>query len=306
MSAALSTAFITGGAGFVGGRVLRALTARGVEVRALHRGRAAIPPNLAALPGVEWVTGDLLQPAGWAERLAGCDAVFHLAAHYSAHADDAGLLYRINTGGTRALLAAAAAVGVPTVIHTSTVGTIGRRADGSPPDEDTPFNLWATGSAYVRSKWLGEAVARWWAGRGLRVMIVHPTAPVGAGDHKPTATGQRIVDFLAGRRPDYPAGGINLCPVQDIADGHLLAAEHGQPGRAYILGHTAGNLDEAAFLGLLAETSGRPIPPAPSTRRARGPLSLTADPRRALQELGMPQTSLRAAFAEAVVYAARS
>lgn len=304
MSAALSTAFVTGGAGFVGGRVLRALAARGVEVRALHRG--PLPSELATLAGIEWVMGDLLQPAGWAERLVGCGAVFHLAARYSAHAADAALLYRINTGGTRALLAAAATAGVSTVIHTSTIGTIGRRGDGLPPDEHIPFNLWSTASAYVRSKWLGEAVARWWAARGLRVMIVHPTAPVGAGDHKPTATGQRIVDFLAGQRPDYPAGGINFCPVQNIADGHLLAAAHGQPGRAYILGHTAGNLDEGTFLDLLAKVSGHPIPPALSTRRPRGPQSLAADPRRAVQELGMPQTSLHAAFAEAVAFAART
>ena len=111
------------------------------------------------------------------------------------------------------------------------------------------------------------------------------------------------MDFLAGRRPSYPAGGINFCPLHDIAAGHVLAARRGQAGRRYILGHAAGNLDEAGFLQLMAELSGRPIPALQPARTGRGPISLTADPRRAIVELGLPQSDLRAAFAEAIAYA---
>lgn len=295
------TAFVTGAAGFVGAHVVQRLLAEGVAVRALAR---RIPPAEGpTIAAVEWIQGDLLAPQAWTHRLAGCDVVFHVAALYSARAEDARQLYAVNVGGTQAVMRAAADAGVARVVHTSTVGTLGRPADGSAPDEEVPFNLWATASDYVRSKWLGEAVALWWNSRGLPVVVVHPTAPVGAGDHKPTATGQRIVDFLAGRRPDFPSGGMNLCPVADIAAGHWLAARFGRPGRRYILGHAAGNLDEAAFLALLAQVSGRPIPPA--ERRPAGgrrPLSLTANPRRAIAELGMPQSDLRAALAEAVAY----
>jgi dihydroflavonol-4-reductase len=120
------------------------------------------------------------------------------------------------------------------------------------------------------------------------------------GDRRPSATGQRVVDFLAGRRPDYPSGGMNLCPVDDIAAGHLLAAQRGQPGRRYILGHTAGNLDEAGFLALLAQVSGLPIPPPAGPPASRRPLSLTANPQRAVAELGLPQSDLAAAVAAAV------
>jgi dihydroflavonol-4-reductase len=285
---------------------VRQLLADGVQVRALVR-RTTTAHDLNAL-AVELVEGDLRTPEPWAPRLRGCDTVFHVAALYSADPADAPGLYAVNVGGTQAVLQAAAAAGVGRVVHTSTIGAIGRPPDGSLPTERTTFNLWATASNYVRSKWLGEAAALWWQQRGLPVVVVHPTAPVGSGDRKPTATGQRIVDFLAGRRPDYPAGGMNLCPVQDIAQGHLLAARHGQPGERYILGHQQGNLDETGFLQLLSEISGgrgfapqqvrRSQPPKGGSR----PLALTADPSRAIVELGLPQSDLRTALAEAVAF----
>lgn len=292
------TAFVTGAAGFVGSHVVRALLAAGVDVRALVR-RAAAAVALAGLD-LELVEGDLLQPAGWSPRLAGCDTLFHLAAFYSIQPADAQRLYAVNVGGAQAVLQAAAGAGVGCVVHTSTIGVIGRPADGSLPDEDTPFNLWRTGSNYVRSKWLGEAAALWWHERGLPVVVVHPTGPIGAGDAKPTATGQRVQDFLAGRRPDFPPGGMNLCPVGDIAAGHLLAARRGQPGQRYILGHAAGNLSEQAFLALLAQASGLPTPRAEPRPAGRRPWALTANPARAIRELGLPQGDLGAALVEAV------
>lgn len=294
----LNCAFVTGGDGFVGSHLVRQLLLRGVQVRALTRRGAA---GRDGLPNeVEWVTGDLLEPDAWRGRLSGCDVLFHVAASYSPRPEDARQMHAVNVTGTRHVMQAAAAAGVSRVVHTSTIGVVGRPADGSLPDERTPFNLWRTGSEYVRSKWLGEAAALLWNRRGLEVVVVQPTAPVGAGDTKPTATGQRFVDFAAGRRPDYPTGGMNLCPVQDIAAGHILAAELGQPGQRYILGHRAGNLSEEAFLALLSEVSGLPAPPAAARTSGKRPASLTADPSRAIEELGLPQSSLREAFAAAV------
>ena len=297
--AELRCAFVTGGDGFVGSHLLRHLLIRGVQVRALtRRGAAAGREDLPV--DVEWVTGDLLEPDPWRGRLTGCDALFHVAAFYSPRPEDARQMHAVNVTGTRNVLEAAAAAGVSRVVHTSTIGVVGRPVDGSLPDENTPFNLWHTGSEYVRSKWLGEAAALLWASRGLDVVVVQPTAPVGSGDTKPTATGQRFADFMAGQRPDYPTGGMNLCPVQDIAVGHILAAELGQSGQRYILGHHAGNLSEEAFLALLSDVSGLPVPPAAQRSGGRRPSSLTADPGRAIEELGLPQSSLREAFAAAV------
>jgi dihydroflavonol-4-reductase len=293
--------FLTGGNGFVGGHVARALVAAGARVTALVRPGSSLGA-LADLP-VAVVRGDLARPADWRETLSGCRVCIHLAALY-AGADRAEDMMAVNVDATAALLAACAAAGVARVVHTSTIGTAGRPADRGLPDEATPFNLWDQASGYVRSKYLGEQVARAWNGAGLEVVIVKPAAPVGAGDARPTVTGRRIIAALRGQVTPYPAGGINHAPVADIAAGHLLAAERGAPGRAYILGHREGNLDHAAFLRLVAEAAGAPMLRAPRRTVNSGSLpdALTADPARAISELGMPQGSLRAAFGEAVAW----
>jgi dihydroflavonol-4-reductase len=300
-----SRVFLTGGSGFVGGYVAQALVAAGAEVVALLR-PGAPPGALGGLP-LRFSRGDLTEPSSWIGDLRGCRFCFHVAALYGGQ-DRAAAMYAVNARATGALLAACAEAGVARFIHTSTIGTVGRPSGGGSaalPDESTPFNLWEHGSHYVRSKRLGELLAHAWSGAGLDVVVVKPAAPVGARDggagRQPSATGRRILAALRGQPFSYPAGGINHAPVRDIAAGHLLAAQRGEPGHAYILGHAQGNLDRAAFVRLL----GLPADPgAPSgAQPARvGPEALTADPRRAIRELGLPQSDLAAAFAEAAAW----
>jgi dihydroflavonol-4-reductase len=101
-------------------------------------------------------------------------------------------------------------------------------------------------------------VAREWADKGLPIVIVNPSAPVGEGDVKPTATGQMIVDFLAGRMAATVDTGLNLIDVRDVAVGHLLAAEKGRVGERYILGNR--NLTLVEILDRLSTIAGRPAP----------------------------------------------
>jgi nucleoside-diphosphate-sugar epimerase len=290
-----SRVFLTGGSGFVGGYVARALIDAGAEVFALLR--PGSPPGALAQLKLHCVRGDLAEPAYWSEVLRGCRFCFNVAALY-AGADHAAAMYAVNVRATGALLAACAEAGVARFIHTSTIGTVGRPSNGSLPDESTPFNQWDQVSHYARSKWMGELVARSWNGAGMDVVIVKPAAPVGPGDgaanRPPSATGRRMLAALRGEKFAYPAGGINHAPVQDIAAGHLLAAERGEGGECYILGHAQGNLDRDAFLRLVK------VPHASAANY--GPEALTANPARAIVELGLPQSDLSAAFAAAVDY----
>lgn len=295
-----SRVFLTGGNGFVGGYVARALAQAGALVVALVR-PGSRPGMLAQVPGIQIVRGDLVDPSTWSNALAGCRACFHVAALY-APAEQAAAMTATNVRGTSALLAACVAAGIGRFIHTSTIGTAGRPpadSDGTLPDETTPFNLWDQASHYVRSKYVGELVARSWGGAGIDVIVVKPTAPVGAGDARPTATGRRILAALQAKPLPYPAGGINYAPVTDIAAGHVLAAERGRTGETYILGHCKGNLDEVAFLHLV---TGQVSAGKPASHGAGLLAGLTANPEKAVRELGMPQSDLGAAFAESVAW----
>ena len=310
----LRVAVVTGANGFLGAHLVRALLRHGVAVRALVRPTA----NLHVLEGldIDIRRGELTDIGFLRETLQGADVLFHLAAVYSQDPRDIGLMYRVNVGLVRALIRLAWEMGLRRIVHTSTIGTIGRREDGEPPDESVPFNLWNEASHYVRSKHLGEIAALTWAQMGAPVIIVNPTAPVGAYDWRPTATGRRILAVLRGEIPSYPPGGMNVVPARDVAEGMILAALHGQPATRYILGHQKGNLSLDQFIHMVAQAAGiaPPITPhRPSPRRwwtrwrrrhrhrkAGGPYALTANPRRAVEELGMPQSDLPAAFAEAV------
>lgn len=302
---------VTGATGFVGMWVVRELLKEGAEVRALVRPNSD-RRNLAGLQ-VEIVEGDLRDRGSLIAALNGCDELYHVAAFYSTAEEDGPTLYEINVGGTKAILKAARLAGVRRIVYTSTIGTIGLPADGSLPTEDMEFNLWDTSSHYARSKYLAEMVARSMAQEGLPVVIVNPCAPVGAGDVKPSSTGQRIVDYLRGRVPSFLEGGINFVSVRDVAAGHVLAARRGQPGRRYILGNLQGNLKREDFYRLMEKVSGVHPPQEAQHRslrhiigrRPRGhlgtqPAALTCYPIRAVEELGLPQTPLEEAFAEAV------
>lgn len=157
--------------------------------------------------------------------------------------------------GTRNVMQAASQAGVSRVVYTSSIATLGLNEDRSPADETTPVSLDFMLGPYKRSKFMAEGVAREYAQRGLPVIIVNPSAPIGVGDYKPTATGQLVVDFLNGRMFGYVDTGLNIVDVEDVAAGHLLAAKRGQVGEHYILGGE--NLTLKQVLDLLSEIIGR-------------------------------------------------
>ena len=180
---------------------------------------------------------------------------------------------------------------------------------------------------YKRSKWQAEEVASELARKGLPVIIVNPTAPIGPRDVKPTPTGQIIVDFLNRKLPAYLDTGLNWVHVRDVAVGHILAAEKGRFGERYILGNAEGNWTMRETLAVLEEITGIPAPKMQipywvalavayvnetiafaHRRPPKAPLAgvrmakykMWFNPAKAIRELGLPQTPPRQAFADAV------
>ncbi|MGC2432541.1 MAG: hopanoid-associated sugar epimerase, partial [Desulfobaccales bacterium] len=243
------------GTGFVGRAVVLELLAQKRAVRVLARDPRH--PALEGLP-VEVAQGDLRDRASLDAALSGCSRLFHLAADYRLWVPHPEEMYLTNVGGTENLLAAALAQGVERVVYTSTVGTLGNPGDGTPGTEATPVSMNEMVGHYKRSKFLAERAALAFASRGLPLVVVNPSTPVGPWDWRPTPTGQMIVDFLKGRMPAYLETGLNLIHVADVARGHLLAEAKGQVAEKYILGHE--NLSLSRIFQLLAEISGRPAP----------------------------------------------
>src|SRR5579884_2152584 len=227
-------AFVTGATGFVGTHVARALLAGGSDLRLLLR-PTSDTRNLEDL-NAERVTGDLLQPESLAKAMAGCDAVFHVAADYRLWLRDPAPMYRANVEGTRAVIRAARSAGVRRLLITSSVATIGFRRNGVPSDEASPVSLAEMVGHYKRSKFMAEQAAMEAAREGTDLVIVNPTTPVGERDIKPTPTGRIVVDFLKRKFPAYVDTGLNLVDVAEVARGHVAAMEKGRPGERYILG----------------------------------------------------------------------
>jgi dihydroflavonol-4-reductase len=249
-------AFITGATGFIGGNLVRALLSDGHQVRALVR-RNSDRRNLTGLP-LELVEGELDNQAQLVEQIAGCEVVFHVAAHYSLWAKDSAAIYRANVTGTETILAAAQTVGVQRFVHTSSVAAIGVPPAGTAATEATQTTVEALVSDYKKSKFLAEQAALRAANNGLDVVIVNPSTPIGAYDVKPTPTGEIILRFLQDRMPAYVHTGLNLIDVEDVARGHILAWQKGRTGERYILGHR--NLTLQAMLQMLAAITGKPAP----------------------------------------------
>jgi len=246
---------LTGGTGFVGAHLSRALVERGGRVRCLVRSDSRLD-NLEGLD-VELVLGDLRDPESLRRAVAGCTEVYHCAADYRLWAPDPAQIYETNVEGTRNVLEAAATAGAR-VVYTSSVGALGLHSDGTSADENTPVTVDDMIGHYKRSKFLAEREAESAAAAGQHVVIVNPSTPIGDLDIKPTPTGQVIVDFLNRKVPAYVDTGLNLVDVRDVARGHLLAAEHGRPGEKYILGNR--NLTLKQIFNLLSGLTGLPSP----------------------------------------------
>ena len=322
----LRKALVTGATGFIGANVARLLVERGEDVRVLVR-PTSDRGNLAGLP-VEIAVGDLRDGEAVRRAVRGCARVFHVAADYRFWARDARELYRNNVDGTIHVMDACLGEGVERVVYTSTVGTIGLAALPAPCDETTQLRDGQLTSHYKRSKLEAERAVLAFAARGLPVVVVNPSAPVGPWDAKPTPTGQIVVDFVRGKLPAIVDTGLNVVHVRDVAEGHLLAAERGRIGERYILGNR--NMTLAEILAQLSEITGIPAPrlrlpyavawtagavsTAVSTWITHRPpaVALEAvrmarrrmffDPAKAVRELGLPQTPVRAALEDAVAW----
>jgi dihydroflavonol-4-reductase len=327
----MTRALVTGATGFIGAHVVRALLAADdpPDIRVLVRPSAGTR-RIAGLD-LEIAPGDLTDSDSLREALRGVDVLFHVAARYELSRGDEARTLAVNVDGTRALMRAALDAGVEKVVYTSSTATVGwAAADGTPADETQWLDPTDAAGPYETSKLLAERLVQAMIERdGLPAVIVNPTSPIGPLDIRPTPTGRLIRDAAQGRLPGYMrSAGLNVVDVRDVARGHVLAWQRSKVGERYILGHRDGNLTMWEVVRRAAE-AGQHRPPrlpvpylaaltyaqlderliSPLLRRTpRAPIAgvrlarhrLWFDPRKAIAELGLPQSSLDQAFHDAV------
>ena len=320
------TVLITGAGGFLGRNVAPALAARGYSVRGLFR---ATPS--AALRGacLEVAVGDIRDASAMGHALKGCDACVHAAAAVSLWPSHTATARQVTVGGTRTLLAAAAAAGVARVVHVGSASSFGFGSRSRPGTEQSPYRGRRYRLEYADYKYAAQVVATRYAAAGLPVVTVAPTFMLGAFDTH--FGGSRLLLQVAGAPVvagtslvPCPPGGRNFVAVADAAEGVCNALERGVPGRSYILGHR--NLRYRELVALMSQVLGRRATtvalPATLVRVAgalgsgiaaatgRAPALSTAMARaacdhhfysaaRAVTELGLPQTPIEHAIAAA-------
>jgi dihydroflavonol-4-reductase len=224
--------YVSGATGFVGSHVARELREQGADVRDERI--------------------ELLDRPALERAVEGCEAVVHVAALYSYDASPEEI-ERVNVAGTRNVLDASARKGARHVLFTSTAGTCGPVFGRPATEEDEPPS-WELSVPYKRTKLAAEILAR-----EAGAVVVNPTTPVGPGDRKPTPTGRMIARVATGRIQGFvPTTGLNLVDVRDVARGHALALEHGEPGERYILG--GANLPLEEIFAAIADLAARRRP----------------------------------------------
>jgi dihydroflavonol-4-reductase len=251
--------FVTGGTGFIGWRLVHKLLRRGHSVWALARSEAGADRLQQAGATVVW--GDILDPESMRDVIRDSDIVFHVAAWYKLGSLDWEMAERVNVTGTRNVLELAYELGVPKIIYTSTINVLGD-THGQVVDESYRMpveNGLAFQSEYERTKWIAHyQVALPLIEKGAPIIIVMPGAVYGPGD--PSLLGDFMRGYYRGLFPLFPGPETKLAPshVDDIAEGHLLAAEKGRIGESYLLVGPPTSLREMAELW--AQISGRPAP----------------------------------------------
>lgn len=235
------TYLVTGATGFIGQAVTRQLVARGDTVRAVVRNvlRASAIPALA---GVTLSAGDVSRKETLREPMSGVDGVFHIAGWYKVGVRDRAQAVATNVDGTRNVLELLRDLRVPKGVYTSTIA-VNSDTHGRVVDETYRFSGRHL-SVYDTTKADAHRIAEDFIHHGLPLVIVQPGLVYGPGDTSGIRT--MLIQYLERRLPVVPRGtAFAWGHIEDIARGHLLAMDKGEPGRTYFLTGPIHSLAEA-------------------------------------------------------------
>ncbi len=227
---------MTGANGLIGANLMRALLRGGHQATGLVRATSDIS-HISALP-VSLAIGDVRDEPSLFAAMSGCDLVFHTAVHFSYWGHEPADMRRTAVEGTRNVIRAAQKAGVRRVVITSSSVTLGAGHDPVIRDESsTAAEDDTADTGYIGAKIAQEADAAAFADEhGVDIVFALPTMSVGAFGSALGPSNGVITSYLADPLKLSWAGGCNIVAVEDVAEGHLLIADRGEPGARYVLG----------------------------------------------------------------------
>jgi len=250
----MTTYFITGGFGFLGQYIVKAIHEHDpvAELRVLGRTQRATLLGVENLENVRWIRGDLSQPETFSTELKDVDTVIHIAALVSFRRSDAGTIYQANVVGTRNLAQAALNAGCKNFVFISSISAIGFNPNGITDESMIPdLEYKRKHDMYGYSKRISEIELLELAGK-MRVIMLNPSVVLGPGSERIGAV-YRMASYL----PILPMlSYINsFVDVRDVAQAVVLSLTKGRSGERYIV--TAHNEEMLAFVKKTLKATGR-------------------------------------------------
>jgi dihydroflavonol-4-reductase len=255
---------VTGATGFVGSVLMPELIARygASAVSAFVLPGDPLPATWRG-SGVRTLAGDISDARAVRTAAAGHSHIVHLAGFISYWKGDADRLRTVNEDGVLSVVEAALGAGIERLIHVSSIGAIGFRADGSPADETTPFN-WPADILYMASKRRGQDIVEQAVReRGLRAVILNPASIMGPGDHNPATPHNELYRRIS-RGPLFGSfsGGLAIVDVRDLVALILKALERwGRDSESYLI--VGANLSYRDVIRRISRACGRKADPFP-------------------------------------------
>lgn len=248
--------FVTGATGFIGSLLVKRLADEENDVVILSRGTST--PAGQNGKYISTVRGDIFDMDVLKRGMEGADVVFHLAALVKPTSRDNTLFYKTNVTGTANIVDACEAQGVKRLVVTSTAGTIGYSEDGLPLDETAAYRS-DYDTEYERTKALTEQMVLNRNDGGVEIMVVNPSRVFGPGNLSVSNSVTKMIKwYCRGIWRIIPGDGSskgNYTFVDDVVNGHILAARHGVNGERYILGGE--NISYNTFFEVVARCSGK-------------------------------------------------
>ena len=255
---------VTGATGFVGSVLMPELIARygAGSISAFVLPEDPLPATWRGA-GVRTFDGDIADARAVSAAAAGHSHIVHLAGFISYWKGDADRLRTVNEDGARSIVEASFQAGVERLIHVSSIGAVGFRADGSPADETTPFN-WPADILYMASKRRGQDIVEQAVReRGLRAVILNPASIMGPGDHNPETPHNELYRRIS-RGPLFGSfsGGLAIVDVRDLVSIILKALEgRGRDSESYLI--VGANLSYRDVIRRISRACGRRAYPFP-------------------------------------------